>query len=196
MSIFRPHKTKPRQFNYTPRYYDPRKEAMEQRRRELHGTSSDMDDLPYTPGDYLRTQREARSEARAANERLASGRMLRNALLVILVGMGIMYLFPRVTAILERIMQDPNAVESVEEASMSADTTMSADGNAVEAVPRKIILNEQHGDIDFTEDLETLTPELINEQEEWNRQHPNITIYSNDVKIVDGKRVEDETAAE
>lgn len=195
MSIFRPHKTKPRQFNYTPRYYDPRKEAMEQRRRELHGTSSDMDDLPYTPGDYLRTQREARSEARAANERLASGRMLRNALLVILVGMGIMYLLPRVTAILERIMQDPNAVESVEEASMSADTTMSADGNAVEAVPRKIILNEQHGDIDFTE-FKTLTPELINEIEEWNSQHPNITIYSNDVEIVDGKRVEDETAAE
>lgn len=195
MSIFRPHKTKPRQFNYTPRYYDPRKEAMEQRRRELHGTSSDMDDLPYTPGDYLRTQREARSEARAANERLASGRMLRNALLVILVGMGIMYLFPRVTAILERIMQDPNAVESVEEASMSADTTMSADGNAVEAVPRKIILNEQHGDIDFTE-FKTLSPEIINEIEEWNRQHPNITIYSNDVEIVDGKRVEDETAAE
>lgn len=195
MSIFRPHKTKPRQFNYTPRYYDPRKEAMEQRRRELHGTSSDMDDLPYTPGDYLRTQREARSEARAANERLASGRMLRNALLVILVGMGIMYLFPRVTAILERIMQDPNAVESVEEASMSADTTMSADGNAVEAVSRKIILNEQHGDIDFTE-FKTLSPEIINEIEEWNRQHPNITIYSNDVEIVDGKRVEDETAAE
>ncbi len=195
MSIFRPHKTKPRQFNYTPRYYDPRKEAMEQRRRELHGTSSDMDDLPYTPGDYLRTQREARSEARAANERLASGRMLRNALLVILVGMGIMYLFPRVTAILERIMYDPNAVESVEEASMSADTTMSADGNAVEAVPRKIILNEQHGDIDFTE-FKTLSPEIINEIEEWNRQHPNITIYSNDVEIVDGKRVEDETAAE
>lgn len=195
MSIFRPHKTKPRQFNYTPRYYDPRKEAMEQRRRELHGTSSDMDDLPYTPGDYLRTQREARSEARAANERLASGRMLRNALLVILVGMGIMYLFPRVTAILERIMQDPNVVESVEEASMSADTTMSADGNAVEAVPRKIILNEQHGDIDFTE-FKTLSPEIINEIEEWNRQHPNITIYSNDVEIVDGKRVEDETAAE
>lgn len=195
MSIFRPHKTKPRQFNYTPRYYDPRKEAMEQRRRELHGTSSDMDDLPYTPGDYLRTQREARSEARAANERLASGRMLRNALLVILVGMGIMYLFPRVTAILERIMQDPNAVESVEEASMSADTTMSADGNAVEAVSRKIILNEQHGDIDFTE-FKTLSPEIINEIEEWNRQHPNINIYSNDVEIVDGKRVEDETAAE
>ena len=195
MSIFRPHKTKPRQFNYTPRYYDPRKEAMEQRRRELHGTSSDMDDLPYTPGDYLRTQREARSEARAANERLASGRMLRNALLVILVGIGIMYLFPRVTAILERIMQDPNAVESVEEASMSADTTMSADGNAVEAVPRKIILNEQHGDIDFTE-FKTLSPEIINEIEEWNRQYPNINIYSNDVEIVDGKRVEDETAAE
>lgn len=195
MSIFRPHKTKPRQFNYTPRYYDPRKEAMEQRRRELHGTSSDMDDLPYTPGDYLRTQREARSEARAANERLASGRMLRNALLVILVGMGIMYLFPRVTAILERIMQDPNAVESVEEASMSADTTMSADGNAVEAVPLKIILNEQHGDIDFTE-FKTLSPEIINEIEEWNRQYPNINIYSNDVEIVDGKRVEDETAAE
>ena len=54
MSIFRPHKTKPRQFNYTPRFYDPVKEAFDQRRRELHGTSSETDDLPYSPGDYLR----------------------------------------------------------------------------------------------------------------------------------------------
>lgn len=195
MSIFRPHKTKPRQFNYTPRYYDPRKEAMEQRRKELHGTSSEMDDLPYTPGDYLRTQREARSEARAESERSASGRLLRYALLIILVGMGLMYIFPRVTSILERLMQDPNTVESVEGAAMSADAPMSADDNAVEAAPRKIILNEQHGDIDFTE-FESLTPETINEIEEWNRQHPNLTIYSDDVEIVDGKRVEDEAAVE
>jgi len=35
-------RARPRQFNYKPMYYDPEKEALEQRRREL-GLSPDMD---------------------------------------------------------------------------------------------------------------------------------------------------------
>ena len=63
MSFFRPHKTKPRQFNYIPRHYDPVKEERDRRRRELHGTST-QDDQEYTPGKYIRTQREARDASR------------------------------------------------------------------------------------------------------------------------------------
>ena len=50
MSIFRPHKTKPRQFNYIPRYYDPVKEERNLRRKQLHGTSSESDNEEYDPG--------------------------------------------------------------------------------------------------------------------------------------------------
>lgn len=186
MSIFRPHKTKPRQFNYTPRYYDPRKEAMEQRRRELHGTSSESDDMPYQPGNYLRTQRDARRESREVDSKSASSRLFRYALIIIIVGMVMMYVFPRITTILERIMQDPNAVEGAE--TEQTQNFSDIDGATSEQQP-DIVLNEQHGDIDFTE-FESLTPESINEIEEWNRKNPTLTIYSDDVEIVDGKRVE------
>ena len=37
MGLFTPVKKHPNRFNYTPRYYDPVKEAREQRRRELRG---------------------------------------------------------------------------------------------------------------------------------------------------------------
>ena len=52
-----------------------------------------------------------------------------------------------------------------------------------------ITLYEQHGDIDFNE-FESLTPEAINEIEEWNRQNPTVTIYDDDVVIENYKRVE------
>ena len=180
MSIFRPHKTKPRQFNYTPRFYDPRKEALEQRRRELHGTSSQTDDLPYKPGDYLRTQSDARRESREAQSKSASSRLVKNAILIIVVGMGISLLFPRILTTLERIMMTQDGAAVVVDATMSSDSVVK---------PRSVVLNEQHGDIDFRE-FESLTPEAISEIEEWNRQNPSLTIYDDDVVIENGKVVE------
>ena len=38
---FSPFKKHANKFNYTPRYYDPEKEAREQRRAELYGRRSD-----------------------------------------------------------------------------------------------------------------------------------------------------------
>lgn len=159
---------------------------MEQRRRELHGTSSESDNMPYQPGDYLRTQREARREAREADSNSATSRLLRYALLIVVVGLAMIYLFPRITSLLERIMQDPNAVESVEDS--AAGGIFSSDAEAPTEGSATMILNEQHGDIDFTK-FESLTPEIINEIEEYNNNH-TLTIYSDDVEIVDGKRVE------
>ena len=182
MSIFRPHKTKPRQFNYTPRFYDPVKEAFDQRRRELHGTSSDTDDLPDAPGDYLRMKKEARRESREDQAKSASNRLLRYGLLIVVVGLGFAYIMPRATEILTRFMDAGEATEVVEgEVIYGADSTI---------MHRKMILNEQHGDIDFTE-FESLTPEVINEIEIFNMQTRSVNIYSDDVEIVDGKRVEE-----
>jgi hypothetical protein len=53
-----------------------------------------------------------------------------------------------------------------------------------------IILHEQHEDIDFRE-FETLSPEIINEIEEWQNSVGQITIYDDDVEIRDGRRVEE-----
>jgi hypothetical protein len=52
-----------------------------------------------------------------------------------------------------------------------------------------ILLDERHGDIDFRE-FESLTPEALNEIEEWQNSVGEITIYDDDVEIVDGRRVE------
>lgn len=180
MSIFRPHKTKPRQFNYTPRFYDPVKEALNQRRRELHGTSSDTDDVPYSPGDYLRMKREARRESHESQSKSASNRLLRYGVLIAVVGLGIAYLMPRVVGILTRFMGTGEATEVVEGALEGADST---------TVRNTMILNEHHGDIDFSE-FEDLTPESLNEIEQYNMLHPNLNIYSDDVEIVDGKVVD------
>ena len=182
MSIFRPHKTKPRQFNYTPRYYDPVKEAFNQRRKELHGTSSETDELPYAPGDYLRMKKEARRESREDQAKSASNRLLRYGLLIVVVGLCFAYIMPRATEILTRFMDAGEATEVVEgEVMYGADSTI---------VRPNMILNEQHGDIDFTE-FESLTPEAINEIEIFNMQTRSVNIYPNDVEIVDGKRVEE-----
>lgn len=67
MGFFSPHKRHANEFNYFPRYYDPAKEAREQRRAELRGDRLD-DDGEYTPGKYIRAKREAR-ELRQAKEK-------------------------------------------------------------------------------------------------------------------------------
>ena len=68
MGLFSPVKRHANKFRYIPRYYDPEKERREQRRRELHGTSTELDNAEYQPGQYIRTQREARRAARSTNE--------------------------------------------------------------------------------------------------------------------------------
>ncbi len=66
MGIFSPVKRHANEFRYIPRYYDPEKERREQRRKELRGTSS-QDEGEYTPGQYIRTQRDARRLAKRSS---------------------------------------------------------------------------------------------------------------------------------
>ena len=180
MSFFRPHKSKPRQFNYIPRYYDPRKEERDRRRRELHGTTSSQDNEPYVPGNYIRTQREARDASRG--ERTGYEGLGRIAAIAIVMVLAMLLFIPRFMRFVERANE-----EKLMEQGGVAKSTASVDLEEEGAV--SIILDERHGDIDFTE-FESLTPEIINEIEEWQNSVGKITIYDDDVEIVDGKKRE------
>ena len=62
MSIFFNHR-KPRPFNYIPRYYDPEKEAREERKKEVLGEryhAPGEKEGDYVPGSYLRQHVNAR----------------------------------------------------------------------------------------------------------------------------------------
>lgn len=178
MSFFRPVKSKPRQFNYVPRYYDPVKEERDRRRRELHGTSSETDNEEYVPGKYIRTMREARDAAR--EESAGEGfRKVRNlALVAIVVVVATLLLYPRFMSFVERANEEKLAKQALL-VPMPGDTIR----------PGSITLHEQHADIDFRE-FESLTPEALNEIEEFNNSVKNVNIYSDDVKIENDKRVE------
>jgi hypothetical protein len=75
---------------------------------------------------------------------------------------------------------NPQTAETIKVGDMQLD---GSDGDV------SITLYEKHGDIDFTE-FESLTPEAINEIEEWNRQNPTLNIYDDDVEIDNYKKVE------
>ena len=53
---------KPRQFNYKPRYYDPEREAREERRREILGDAAYTEEQlkAMKPGQYIRENMRAR----------------------------------------------------------------------------------------------------------------------------------------
>ena len=95
MGLFTPVKKHANKFRYIPRYYDPEKERREQRRRELHGTSSEMDGAEYQPGQYIRTQREARRAAKQSK----GGRKMPSTMLLMLFALLVIVvymLYPRI----------------------------------------------------------------------------------------------------
>ena len=177
MSFFRPHKTKPRQFNYIPRHYDPVKEERNRRRREMYGTSTE-DDEEYTPGKYIRTQREARDASRG--ERTGYEGLGRIAAIAVVMVLAMLLFIPRFMRFVERANEEKLTQQGVP----AAGRAQSEDDGSI-----SILLDERHGDIDFRE-FESLTPEALNEIEEWQNSVGQITIYDDDVEIVDGKRVE------
>lgn len=113
MGFFSPYKRHANQFSYTPRYYEPEKEAREQRRAELRGERSD-DTGEYTPGKYIRTQREAREQSRAkrkSNGLGGSTRFISLVVVMLLVFMFVYVLVPRIGAIFDMATTAPAAVE-------------------------------------------------------------------------------------
>ncbi len=108
---FTPFKKHANRFNYVPRYYDPAKEEREQRRAELRGERSEDADREYRPGQYIRTQREARAARRAGEEEKGRMRILKMGVAVVLVMLFIYLLYPRLAEVFLRAHTTP--VDSV-----------------------------------------------------------------------------------
>ncbi len=116
MGLFSPVKKHPNRFNYVPRYYDPAKEAREQRRRELRGErGGDIDDAvadgTYKPGDYLRRRKAMRIERNGTDdaERKSSQKSsLTFVLVAAFILLAAYLLVPRIVEVFDR-MQNPHA---------------------------------------------------------------------------------------
>lgn len=162
MSIFRPHKTKPRQFNYIPRYYDPVKEERNLRRKQLHGTSTESDNEEYVPGKYVRTQREAREIAR--EERGSEGLSKIRGLIVVtvVIALGVMWLMPH-------IMNFVIAANEEKQAANGEELT----------TPLDFVINESI-DIENMEGIETLNDEMIDELKASKWRNTRIIIVDNE----------------
>ncbi len=112
MSWFSPYKKRPNKFTYVPRYYDPEKEARELRRAELRGERSD-DAMPYEPGKYIRTQREAREQRRASRDD-GQGRMAKLILLVAVVMLAAYIFIPQLVGFFSQVSK-PRTAQPVEQ---------------------------------------------------------------------------------
>ena len=95
---FSPFKKRPNQFNYIPRYYDPLKEERDQRRAELLGQKAEHSGEEYRPGQYIRTQSEARSERRRQENTRGSGRIAILIGLVVVVLLFMLFGYPKLVA--------------------------------------------------------------------------------------------------
>lgn len=105
--MFTPFKRHANKFNYIPRYYNPEKEAREQRRAELRGERAEDADREYTPGQYIRTQREARAARRSGNEEQGRMRGFKIAGAVALMLLFIYLLYPKLADWVLLLQQSP-----------------------------------------------------------------------------------------
>lgn len=99
---FTPFKKHANKFNYIPRYYDPEKEAREQRRAELRGERAEDAGGEYRPGQYIRTQRDARGACRSKEEKTGRDRIWKMVVGAVLVLLFIYILYPRLADVFLR----------------------------------------------------------------------------------------------
>ena len=113
MGLFTPVKKHANKFRYIPRYYDPDKERREQRRRELRGTSSEQEGQEYQPGQYIRTQREARRLAQAERPKHRGGSFMLWLLLSALL-LAAFALYPRLVDMFTQAKAPQTSQEELE----------------------------------------------------------------------------------
>ncbi len=101
---FSPIKKRANKFTYVPRFYDPEKEAREQRRAEMYGTRSD-DDAEYSPGRYIRTQREARTERYSERVRKNEMRIWKMVGGMVVMALIIGVLYPKIIGIISNVAE-------------------------------------------------------------------------------------------
>lgn len=110
---FSPFKKHANKFNYKPRYYDPAKEEREERRAELRGEKAEDADKEYKPGQYIRTQSEARAARRREEMSRGSGRIWVMIGLAALVVLFLVFGYPRMVAYFSGMQQ--SKTEKVQE---------------------------------------------------------------------------------
>ena len=169
MSIFRPHKTKPRQFNYIPRYYDPVKEERNVRRKQLHGTSSESDGEEYVPGKYVRTQREAREISRGERSDEGMSKIRGLVVVTVVIALGVMWLLPHIM----------NFVIAASEEKQATNGTAQQMGGEELSTPLDFVINESI-DIENMEGIESLDDEMIDELEKSEWRNKRIIIVPNE----------------
>lgn len=111
MGWFTPYKKRANAFNYIPRYFDPEKEAREQRRAELTGRRLD-DGEEYVPGKYIRTQREARAARKEQERDAGRSKVLRMVMLLVAILFLLGVLAPGLTSLFTQVKRKPVTVES------------------------------------------------------------------------------------
>ena len=112
MGWFTPYKKHANRFNYIPRYFDPEKEAREQRRAELWGERLDQAHEEYVPGKYIRTQREARNAKRVQEQGSGRSKVFRMVLVLMLMLFLLGVLVPGMTQLFFKGRRTPTTVES------------------------------------------------------------------------------------
>ena len=110
MSGFTPFKKHANKFNYLPRYYDPEKEERDRRRAELRGERAEDAGKEYKPGQYIRTQSQARAARRREEMSRGSGRMWMMVVLVVLVLLFLVFGYQRVVAFISD-MHKPSTLQ-------------------------------------------------------------------------------------
>ena len=109
---FTPFKRHANKFNYIPRYYDPEKEAREQRRAELRGERAEDGDREYRPGQYIRTQRDARAARRSKEDDKGRMRIWKMVGAAVIVLLFIYILYPKLADVFLRARTAPAQTES------------------------------------------------------------------------------------
>ncbi len=118
---FSPFKKRANKFNYTPRYYDPAKEAREQRRAEMFGKRDDKSDTgEYTPGQYNRTKHDARMANRREQTSTSQNKLMITVAVVVLLLLVIYLLYPRLLGAFQTANKQTVPTEAAQEEFNSA----------------------------------------------------------------------------
>lgn len=106
MGLFSPHKRRPNQFNYTPRYYDPEQEPLDERRAERFGESKHQSEEEMKPGDRIRLKREMRQQRRSEKEQSSKAARLRKIIFIIVGVLALLWVADRFASLFELFNQD------------------------------------------------------------------------------------------
>ncbi len=112
---FSPFKKHANKFNYIPRYYDPEKEAREERRAELRGERAEDAGREYRPGQLIRTQRAARAARREREEGRNRTRIWKMAVGAVVVLLFVYLLYPRLANLFIGMGGAPARTEAVDD---------------------------------------------------------------------------------